>query len=57
MNAMGLGVWEAAAYLTHRVPTISATVHAARRDYPRVTAACVIGWCTGLSYYLLRSPR
>lgn len=51
-NAIILGIWEAAAIKTGRVPTISTTVARARQRWPYRTTAFLIAWSTGLVAYL-----
>jgi hypothetical protein len=51
-NAIGLGVWEAAAITTHKVPTVSNTAVMARKRWPRRTLVFLLSWCAGLVTYL-----
>jgi hypothetical protein len=51
-NAIFLGVWEAVALLTKKVPTISITAARARQRWPFRTLIFLVSWASGLISYL-----
>lgn len=48
-----LGLWEASAWATGRLPTVSATVCRARERWPAATDALVLVWAAGTARHLL----
>lgn len=57
MSAVFLGVWEATAFTTGRVPTISSTVWLCRSRRQRATSIAVTFWLLSLRRHLLSPPR
>lgn len=53
-TAITLGVWEAVAVTTKKIPTISRTCWYARQRRSRTTEAAVILWLAGLGAHLLK---
>jgi hypothetical protein len=53
--AIALGAWEASAFATGRVPTVTEACRRARTR--RVGTAAVLIWWLGLGHHLMRSKR
>jgi hypothetical protein len=53
-TAIGLGVWEATAVSTKKIPTITRTCRMAKAKYRRQTEAAIIAWLLGLGMHLLK---
>lgn len=53
-TAITLGVWEATAITTKKVPTISRTCRMARQRNARATEAAILVWLFGLGAHLLK---
>ena len=53
-QAVVLGVWEAIAIKTGKLPTITRTVKAAKTRRSRLTHAAVVVWLIGLGRHLLK---
>lgn len=53
-TAITLGVWEATAVTTRRIPTISRTCRMARQRNARATEAAILVWLFGLGAHLLK---
>lgn len=53
-TAIGLGVWEATAVTTRKVPTITRTCKMARDKNRRATEAAILLWLFGLGAHLLK---
>lgn len=53
-TAITLGVWEATAITTRKVPTISSTCRMARQRNARATEAAIVLWLFGLGAHLLK---
>ncbi len=56
-NAIALGVWEAVAKSTGRIPTVTTSVRAAVRRHPRTARVGVILWLAGLGQHLLGGEK
>ncbi len=58
VQAILLGAWEAAAFLTRRrIPTITTTVRRSRSRHRRLTHTIVLAWLVGLARHLLRQEE
>ena len=55
--AILLGVWEAVAIATRRVPTVTVTARAACARWPRGFRLLTLLWLFGLGDHLLRGRR
>lgn len=51
---MALGIWEATAFVTGRVPTVSCTYARWRRRHPRLAQLALLAWLVSLALHLHR---
>lgn len=55
VNIIAFGAWEACAFATGQVPTVTTTVRAARERFGFAADAAIAAWLTGLAVHLYRN--